>query len=92
MFTKPPTMPAPAWLYYFNVSDLDAAAQRVQAGGGQILLGPVEVPGGSSIVQCADPQGAMFALEGRRGHKAIGYFERVSSRDPSDPQGRRWSW
>jgi predicted enzyme related to lactoylglutathione lyase len=92
MFTKPPTMPASAWLYYFNVSDLDAAAQRVRAGGGQIVLGPVEVPGGSSIVQCTDPQGAMFALEGKRGHKAIGYFERVSSRDPSDPRGRQWSW
>jgi uncharacterized protein len=88
MVTKPPTIPAPFWLFYFNVSDIDAAAQRVKAGGGWILDGPLEVPGGSWIVQCADPQGIIFALEGRR---AIGYFERVASRDPSDTRGRRWS-
>ncbi len=74
MVTKPPTMPAPFWLYYFNIGDLDAAAQRVQAGGGQILDGPFEVPGGSWIVQCTDPQGAMFALEGMRGRKRCRIF------------------
>jgi predicted enzyme related to lactoylglutathione lyase len=92
MATKPPVIPAPYWLYYFNVGDLDAAAQRVKAGGGQILDGPLEVPGGSWIVQCTDPQGAMFALEGMRGRKPIGYFERVGSRDPSGAPRRRWSW
>lgn len=92
MLTKPPTIPAPFWLYYFNIEDLDAAAQRVQAGGGEIVDGPFEVPGGSWIVQCTDPQGAMFALEGTRSRKAIGYFERAASGDPSDPRRRRWSW
>jgi uncharacterized protein len=67
MFTKPPMVPVPFWLYYFNVSDIDAAAARVTASGGQILNGPMEVPGGSWIVQCRDPQGAMFALVGARG-------------------------
>ena len=52
---------------YFTVSDIDAAATRVTASGGQILNGPMEVPGGSWIVQCRDPQGAMFALVGARG-------------------------
>ena len=62
MMTKPKEVPAPRWLYYFNVDDIDAAAARVQQGGGQILHGPMEVPGGSWIVQCTDPQGALFAL------------------------------
>ena len=84
MFTKPPEVPVPLWLYYFNVGDIDAAAKRVEAGGGQILNGPIEVPGGRWIVQCTDPQGAMFALAGKRSHNGIGYFERVASRDPSD--------
>ncbi len=92
MITKSPTMPDPFWLYYFNVSDIDAAAQRVKAGGGEILDGPIDVPGGSWIVRCMDPQGAVFALEGMRGRKPIGYFERAASRDPSGPRGRRWSW
>ena len=62
MMTRPPEMPVSAWLYYFNVEALDAALQRVKAGGGQLCNGPMEVPGGSWVAQCADPQGAMFAL------------------------------
>ena len=92
MLTKPPMMPSPFWLYYFNVADIDAAVQRVKAGGGEILDDPVELPGDSWVVQCTDPQGAIFALEGKRGRKAIGYFERVGPRDPSDTRNRRWSW
>jgi hypothetical protein len=86
MVAKPDTTPAPYWLYYFNVSDIDATAQRIEASGGQILGGAQEVPGGSWIVQCADPQGAPFALEGGRGRNPVGYFERVGGR------GRPWSW
>ncbi len=92
MRTKPPMIDAPFWLYYFNIDDIDAAAKRVTAGGGQILDGPLELSGGVWIVQCADPQGAMFALEGKRRHEPVGYFERVASRGPSDARGRRWSW
>ena len=41
MLTKPAMIPAPFWLYYFNVGDLDAAAQRVKAGGGRDLRRPL---------------------------------------------------
>ena len=74
-------MEASCWLYYFNVSDIDAAVKRVKAGSGQLLSGPMEVPGGSWIAQCADPQGAMFALVGHRG---FGYFKRVDISKRSD--------
>jgi predicted enzyme related to lactoylglutathione lyase len=84
MFTKPPMVPIPFWLYYFNVDDIEAAAERVKAGGGQILEGPLEVPGGRRVARCADPQGAMFALTGQRSDKAIGYFKRVASPASSD--------
>jgi predicted enzyme related to lactoylglutathione lyase len=62
MMNKPKEIPAPVWLYYFNVAEADAAAARVTAHGGQVLMGPHEVPGGSWIMQGVDPQGAMFAL------------------------------
>lgn len=62
MMNKPDTMPAPQWGYYFNVGAIDAAAARVTAGGGAILNGPHQVPGGQWIVQCRDPQGAFFSL------------------------------
>lgn len=66
MMTKPAEIPAPMWLYYFNVESIDAAAARAKDHGGKVLNGPMEVPGGSWIVQCSDPQGAMFALVGPR--------------------------
>jgi predicted enzyme related to lactoylglutathione lyase len=89
MFTKPAALPLPFWLYYFNIDDIQAAAKRVKAGGGQILYGPTEVPGGPWIVHCTDPQGALFALLDRRMRKAIVSFERVKSRDPADAPSRR---
>jgi uncharacterized protein len=84
MLTKPRKVSVPAWVYYFNVVDIDAAAKHVKAGGGQVLDGPIEVPDGSWILQCLDPQGAIFALAGKRKHKAIIHFEPFASRDPSD--------
>jgi predicted enzyme related to lactoylglutathione lyase len=66
IFTKRPVERVPYWLYYFNVGDLDAALERVTRAGGKIFEGPIEVPGGEWIVRCIDPQGAIFALEGKR--------------------------
>ncbi len=64
MMNKMAEVPVPFWLYYFNVDDIDAAAARVAAQGGQVLNGPHQVPGGSWILNATDPQGAMFALVG----------------------------
>jgi predicted enzyme related to lactoylglutathione lyase len=55
-------MKGPAWLFYFTVEDIHAAAQRVKDHGGSITHGPAQVPGGSWILQGVDPQGAGFAL------------------------------
>lgn len=57
-----PQAPIPAWMYYFSVDDIDAAAERIRQAGGAITNGPMQVPGGGWIVQAADPQGAHFAL------------------------------
>lgn len=62
MMTKPPSLPAPFWSYYFNVDGIRAAVARVEAGGGKIVNGPMQVPGGSWIIQGNDPQGAFFCL------------------------------
>jgi len=68
IFTKPAAEPVPYWLYYFNVESITAAQERVMAAGGKVLMGPHEVPGGSIILQCLDPQGVAFALVEPRGH------------------------
>lgn len=66
IMTKPAEMPVPAWIFYFVVGNIDDAVSRVEAGGGKIINGPMEVPGGAWVVQAVDPQGAMFALVGNR--------------------------
>ncbi|AYG65531.1 MULTISPECIES: VOC family protein [unclassified Rhizobium] len=62
IMTKPAEMPMPAWNFYINVPAIDAAITRITEGGGAIANGPMEVPGGSWIVQATDPQGAFFSL------------------------------
>jgi predicted enzyme related to lactoylglutathione lyase len=68
IYTKPPDMPFPPfWLMYVRVPDLDASLAAVKTGGGQVLMGPMEIPGGDRIAQCVDPQGATFALHQPKG-------------------------
>ena len=66
MMTKMPQMERAAWLFYFVVESVDAAAERIGAAGGTVVNGPMAVPDGSWIVQGLDPQGAMFALVSER--------------------------
>ena len=63
MFNKPDEMPGPPmWLYYISIDDVTAAVEKVEELGGQVVNGPMEVPGGDFIAQCLDPQGVLFAL------------------------------
>jgi hypothetical protein len=62
MMTRPPEVPAPCWQYYFNVEAIDAAQARVAEAGGQVVNGPMEVPGGHWILHGLDPEGVFFAL------------------------------
>jgi predicted enzyme related to lactoylglutathione lyase len=74
MFNKPAAAPVVAfWLYYFNVADVGAAAERVRAEHGKILEGPTDIPGGGRVARCVDPQGAVFALIGKQS-KPVGYW------------------
>lgn len=56
--------PMPYWLAYFGVDSVGAAVMRIEAGGGVLRHGPVEVPGGDVIAIATDPQGAAFAVVG----------------------------
>jgi len=57
----------PRWNQYFRVESIDAAKAAVEAGGGKVLQGPDEIPGGDFSMNCVDPQGAAFGLVGARG-------------------------
>ena len=66
MFNKPPDVPGPPyWLLYVSVADVNESVERVKHLGGQVLNGPMEVPGGDLIAQCLDSQGAAFALHSK---------------------------
>ena len=66
MMDKPENVPVSSWTFYINVDGIDSATERVKAKGGQVIMGPMEVPGGSWIIQGIDPQGAHFALVSAR--------------------------
>ncbi|GJD49695.1 Putative glyoxylase CFP32 [Methylobacterium crusticola] len=85
--TKPASVPAPFWLHYFVVPDIARAAERVTAGGGWILEGPLEGPGGAWILHGVDPQGALFALLGRGSARTVG--ARWAADWPGRPSGGR---
>ncbi len=64
MFTKTEEMQGPpaAWVYYITVDGLEDTLDKVRGNGGQVIVEPMEVPGGDRIAHCVDPQGAFFAL------------------------------
>ena len=62
---KPEGVPS-HWLPYFRVADIDAAKAAVEANGGTVMMGPMEVPGDDYIVVGSDPDGAPLGLVGRR--------------------------
>jgi predicted enzyme related to lactoylglutathione lyase len=53
--------PSPQIYVYFNVSDIEAAAARVRAAGGEAEE-PTDEPGFGRFVNCRDPSGIRFGL------------------------------
>jgi uncharacterized protein len=49
------------WMTYFWVEDADAAVEQVKAGGGEVQIGPMDIPVGR-FAMVADPFGAGFAV------------------------------
>jgi predicted enzyme related to lactoylglutathione lyase len=66
LMQKPAQSPLASWLFYFGVRSLTAAQRAIEEGGGKILNGPHQVPGGDWIVVATDPQGAAFGCVGAK--------------------------
>ncbi len=62
IYDKEASLPVSRWLCYVRMPNVDAAPPLITRGGGTIVSGPMDVPGGDRIVQFRDPQGAVFAL------------------------------
>jgi predicted enzyme related to lactoylglutathione lyase len=52
---------SPVWNAYFAVDDLDEALRTVQAGGGELVAGPIDMDAGR-FAAVRDPQGAALSL------------------------------
>jgi predicted enzyme related to lactoylglutathione lyase len=65
MFTRSAEMPPASWVCYLQCESVAKGVETVRANGGRVMREPSEVPGGSWIAQCTDPQGVMFALTSR---------------------------
>lgn len=52
----------PHWNTYITIDDVDAAAERVQAQGGALVFGPMDVFEAGRMAFLRDPQGAHFAI------------------------------
>jgi uncharacterized protein len=60
-----PGIPAdlkPHWKLYFTVDDLEASQKRIAEAGGRVTMPPMDVPGGSRVLQGVDDQGGAFSL------------------------------
>jgi predicted enzyme related to lactoylglutathione lyase len=64
MMNNPEPASSPVWRYYICVDDITSAESRLKDKGGQVLFGPVQVPGDQWILHASDPQGIFFALVG----------------------------
>jgi len=63
MYIKPADWPAPPnWMPYAHVPSVDASAANLESVGAQVLVEPMDVPGGSRISSLMDPAGAPFAI------------------------------
>jgi predicted enzyme related to lactoylglutathione lyase len=62
MMTKTESEPVAFWRFYVNVDRIGEALSRVRAAGGAIQMDPQQVPGGSWVALCQDPQGGSFAM------------------------------
>ena len=54
--------PGGHWVGYFGTDDVDAAARRATELGGQVLLGPLDIPGTGRVAVLRDPDEATFGL------------------------------
>jgi predicted enzyme related to lactoylglutathione lyase len=63
MYNKAAEQPGPpAWLFYVLVDDVNVTTEKAKTLGAQVMVPPMEVPGGGWIAVYMDPQGAPIAV------------------------------
>ena len=67
---KQPDQPGPSvWVTYLWADDADAAGARIAAAGGNVFMGPMDVPGAGRLALALDSAGAVFGIWQGREHR-----------------------
>ncbi len=73
----------PAWASYVKVADADETAEKVRQAGGNVLIGPFDLPADSGrMAVIADPSGAIVCSMQQKQHKGAQLVNEVGS----------WTW
>lgn len=72
----------PSWGTYVSVDDVDAGAKRVEAAGGTVMIGPMDIPLVGRFAMFQDPQGAVTAL----------YRANEGDGPDDEPTPGQWAW
>jgi uncharacterized protein len=59
----------PAWTTYIAVTSADQTAAKIKTSGGEVVMGPMEIPGAGHMAIFRDPSGAYLALWQAGEHK-----------------------
>lgn len=70
------------WGLYVSVDDVDAAAKRALEAGGQVMVGPMDIPNIGRFALVQDPQGAMLFV----------YKNNGGDGDDSRPENHDFCW
>jgi predicted enzyme related to lactoylglutathione lyase len=62
----------PAWSTYFAGADAEAAARKIEAAGGTVVVGPMDVMSAGRMAVCQDPSGAFFSIWQPGEHEGAG--------------------
>lgn len=62
----------PYWTTYFGVESVEAAATKIEAAGGKVVMPAMDVMDQGRMAVAADPTGAMFSVWQPLAHKGIG--------------------
>ncbi|HWG76386.1 MAG TPA: VOC family protein [Steroidobacteraceae bacterium] len=82
-------MPAPYWLSYISVPDVDVAAGKAREHAARVINGPMDVPDGGRIAQLLDRSGVLFAIHSQTGatqaHEAAAPKRSAAKPRPAKP-------
>jgi predicted enzyme related to lactoylglutathione lyase len=65
----------PAWTTYIAVEDADQTVAKIRAAGGEVVMGPDEIPGSGRMAIFRDPTGAYLALWQAGGHRGAAIMQ-----------------